>query len=69
MEEEEVMTLQERVAEAQRNSKMEMKCMSERRAQKMMKKKAGDNDDTEESRGVRKRLKGKSKMKFKKRKK
>lgn len=60
------MTLQERVAEAQRNGKMEMKHISEMRARKGVKRRHGDNDDTEESKGVRKRLKGKSKMKFKK---
>ena len=60
------MTLQERVAEAQRNSKMEMKHISEMKGKKGIKRKTDDNDDTEESRGVRKRLKGKSKMKFKK---
>ncbi|KAK6637723.1 hypothetical protein RUM44_008145 [Polyplax serrata] len=64
--EDEVMTLQERVAEAQRNGKMEMKHISEMRARKGVKRRHGDNDDTEESKGVRKRLKGKSKMKFKK---
>jgi len=65
MEEEEVMTLQERVTEAQRNSKMELKAMEE--SGKGRKRKFGDNDgdDMEDSVGVRKRIKGKQKGKKK----
>ncbi|XP_022916654.1 ATP-dependent RNA helicase DDX47 [Onthophagus taurus] len=55
-EEDEVMILQERVAEAQRIAKLEMKDLGEKK-----KRKKGDGDeedDTENSSGVRKRLKG-----------
>ncbi|KAL0271951.1 UNVERIFIED_CONTAM: hypothetical protein PYX00_005099 [Menopon gallinae] len=66
-EEEEVMTLQERVSEALRCSKMEMKDLTERKSKGVKRKmdREGDNDDTEESKGVRKRLKGKFNKKFK----
>ncbi|XP_050514033.1 probable ATP-dependent RNA helicase DDX47 [Diabrotica virgifera virgifera] len=56
-EEDEVMVLQERVAEAQRIAKMEMKDLTDKKGGK--RKKGGDDDDTEEATGVRKRLKGK----------
>ncbi|XP_011312000.1 probable ATP-dependent RNA helicase DDX47 [Fopius arisanus] len=66
-EEEEVMLLQERVAEAQRIVKMEMKDMED--AKKSGKRKKGqnadDDDDTEQSSGVRKRVKSKFKGKRK----
>ncbi|CAG9839661.1 unnamed protein product [Diabrotica balteata] len=55
-EEDEVMVLQERVAEAQRIAKMEMKDITDKKGGK--RKKGGDDDDTEEATGVRKRLKG-----------
>ncbi|XP_072396070.1 ATP-dependent RNA helicase DDX47 [Diabrotica undecimpunctata] len=55
-EEDEVMVLQERVAEAQRIAKMEMKDLTDKKGGK--RKKGGDDDDTEEATGVRKRLKG-----------
>ncbi|XP_056643184.1 ATP-dependent RNA helicase DDX47 [Diorhabda carinulata] len=59
-EEDEVMVLQERVAEAQRIAKMEMKDLSEKKNGKRKKGGGGggDDDDTEEATGVRKRLKG-----------
>ncbi|XP_018322169.1 probable ATP-dependent RNA helicase DDX47 [Agrilus planipennis] len=55
-EEEEVMVLQERVAEAQRIAKMEMKDLTEKKGKK---RKGGgaDDDDVEGAMGVRKRLK------------
>ncbi|XP_018578257.2 probable ATP-dependent RNA helicase DDX47 [Anoplophora glabripennis] len=59
-EEEEVMVLQERVAEAQRIAKMEMRDLTEKKG----KRKNGaddDGDDTEGTTGVRKRLKGRQK--------
>ncbi|XP_011159896.1 probable ATP-dependent RNA helicase DDX47 [Solenopsis invicta] len=63
-EEEEVMLLQERVSEAQRIVKMDMKNIEENK--KSGKRKRGGNnedDDTEQSIGVRKRIKIKSKRK------
>lgn len=60
------MMLQERVAEAQRNGKMEMKDVSDKN-KKGIKRKSGEDDDTEEASGVRKRLRGKLKGKPKKR--
>ncbi|KAL6430925.1 hypothetical protein ACFW04_007012 [Cataglyphis niger] len=63
-EEEEVMLLQERVSEAQRIVKMDMKNIEENK--KSGKRKHGGNnedDDTEQSLGVRKRMKTKSKRK------
>ncbi|XP_052866236.1 probable ATP-dependent RNA helicase DDX47 [Anopheles cruzii] len=61
-EEDEVMALQERVAEAQRTARMEQKDIEERKASKTVKGKRGatagsDDDDTEQFNGVRKRLK------------
>ncbi|XP_063226295.1 probable ATP-dependent RNA helicase DDX47 [Bacillus rossius redtenbacheri] len=59
-EEQEVMILQERVAEAQRSAKMEMKDRDEKKPNgKRKSSNADDNDDMEDSQGVRKRLKGK----------
>nr|XP_033330408.1 probable ATP-dependent RNA helicase DDX47 isoform X1 [Megalopta genalis] len=65
-EEEEVMILQERVAEAQRIAKMQMKDIEESKKSGKRKKGGGDNnedDDTEQSFGFRKRMKGKIKGK------
>jgi ATP-dependent RNA helicase DDX47/RRP3 len=61
-EEEEVMVLTERVSEAQRFAKMEMKEQDDKRrggsgGGKKKRNEDGDADDTEESMGVRKRLK------------
>ncbi|KFB49192.1 AGAP009808-PA-like protein [Anopheles sinensis] len=61
-EEDEVMALQERVAEAQRTARMEQRDIEERKASRAPKgkKRAGgdsDDDDTEQFNGVRKRLK------------
>lgn len=66
--EEEVMLLQERVAEAQRIVKMELKDIEENKKSGKRKKQQGgdDEDDTEQSMGVRKRIKGKNKGKGKK---
>ncbi|XP_031778919.1 probable ATP-dependent RNA helicase DDX47 [Nasonia vitripennis] len=67
-EEQEVMVLQERVAEAQRMVKMEMKDIEENKKSGKRKKRSGDgddDDDTEQSIGVRKRVKGKTKGKGK----
>lgn len=62
-EEDEVMVLQERVAEAQRVAKMEMKDLE---GGKKGKRKGDDDDDTEEAAGFRKRIKpGGKKGKFK----
>ncbi|XP_058060171.1 ATP-dependent RNA helicase DDX47 [Anopheles bellator] len=73
-EEDEVMALQERVAEAQRTARMEQKDIEERKASKTVKGKRGatagsDDDDTEQFNGVRKRLKpnGKGKPKSRRR--
>ncbi|XP_076270260.1 putative ATP-dependent RNA helicase DDX47 [Rhynchophorus ferrugineus] len=56
-EEDEVMALQERVAESQRLAKMEVRDLTEKKGKR---KKGGDDDDddTEGATGVRKRLKG-----------
>jgi len=64
-EEEEVMVLQERVSEAQRVAKMEMKDIETRTSGKGKRKKVGvdDDDDEADSRGVRRRLKGSKKAK------
>lgn len=64
-EEEEVMLLQERVSEAQRIVKMDMKNIEDNKKSGKRKKRGGDNedDDTEQSIGVRKRMKVKSKRK------
>ncbi|XP_019865408.2 probable ATP-dependent RNA helicase DDX47 [Aethina tumida] len=56
-EEEEVMVLQERVAESQRMAKVEMKDLTDKKGGKR-KKVDADDDDTEGASGVRKRLKG-----------
>ena len=57
-EEDEVMALQERVAEAQRTAKLDLKDIDDRKG--MRKKRGGgdDYDDTEEFSGARKRMKG-----------
>ncbi|CAH1108497.1 unnamed protein product [Psylliodes chrysocephalus] len=60
-EEDEVMVLQERVAESQRIAKMEMKDLSDKKGGKRKKGGGDDDDDTEGAIGVRKRLKGKQK--------
>ncbi|CAB3227286.1 unnamed protein product [Arctia plantaginis] len=58
-EESEVMVLQERVAEAQRLTKIEMKELEDKKNTKGRKRGAEDSDDdTEEAAGVRRRLKG-----------
>ncbi|KAL6264899.1 hypothetical protein P5V15_004994 [Pogonomyrmex californicus] len=64
-EENEVMLLQERVSEAQRIVKMDMKNIEENKKSGKRKRGGGDNedDDTEQSIGVRKRMKVKSKRK------
>ncbi|XP_020280937.1 probable ATP-dependent RNA helicase DDX47 [Pseudomyrmex gracilis] len=66
-EEEEVMLLQERVSEAHRIVKMEMKTIEENKKSGKRKRGGGggdiDDDDTEQSLGVRKRIKGKTKRK------
>ncbi|KAG5326536.1 DDX47 helicase, partial [Acromyrmex heyeri] len=63
-EEEEVMLLQERVSEAQRIVKMDMKNMEDNKRSGKRRKRGGDeDDDTEQSIGVRKRIKVKSKRK------
>lgn len=58
-EEEEVLVLQERVAEAQRIAKVEMKDLEEKKGRGKRKRGDGEDDDMEDSRGVRQRLKGK----------
>jgi len=56
-EEQEVMTLVERVAESQRFAKMEVKTLSEKKRDKKGKRRNEDaEEDTEESRGVRQRM-------------
>ncbi|XP_063624432.1 probable ATP-dependent RNA helicase DDX47 isoform X1 [Cydia splendana] len=63
-EESEVMVLQERVAEAQRLTKIEMKELEDKRNTKGRKRGADDDDDdTENAAGVRRRIKGKGKGK------
>uniref|UniRef100_A0A6M2DU01 RNA helicase n=1 Tax=Xenopsylla cheopis TaxID=163159 RepID=A0A6M2DU01_XENCH len=60
-EEEEVLSLQERVSEAQRTSRMELKDIEDRKLSGKKRKggNAGDSDDdTEQAQGVRKRIKG-----------
>ncbi|XP_044253048.1 probable ATP-dependent RNA helicase DDX47 [Tribolium madens] len=57
-EEDEVMVLQERVAESQRLAKMEMKDLTEKKGKRKKNDGGGDDDDTEGATGVRKRLKG-----------
>ncbi|XP_068915880.1 ATP-dependent RNA helicase DDX47 [Tenebrio molitor] len=56
-EEDEVMVLQERVAESQRIAKMEMKDLGDKKG-KRKRGDGGDDDDTEGASGVRKHLKG-----------
>ncbi|XP_046966122.1 probable ATP-dependent RNA helicase DDX47 [Vanessa cardui] len=59
-EESEVMVLQERVAEAQRLTKIEMKELEDKKGGKRGKRGGADSDDdTEEAAGVRRRIKGK----------
>ncbi|XP_067011078.1 ATP-dependent RNA helicase DDX47 [Anabrus simplex] len=59
-EEDEVMSLQERVSEAQRVARMDLKDMEEKKHGKGKRRRdGGDDDDTEEAQGMRKRLKGK----------
>ncbi|XP_047991779.1 probable ATP-dependent RNA helicase DDX47 [Leguminivora glycinivorella] len=59
-EESEVMVLQERVAEAQRLTKIEMKELEDKKSTKGRKRGADDDDDdTENAAGVRRRIKGK----------
>ncbi|XP_045772655.1 probable ATP-dependent RNA helicase DDX47 [Maniola jurtina] len=60
-EENEVMVLQERVAEAQRLTKIEMKELEDKKGSKGKKRGAESDDDTEEAAGVRRRIKGKGK--------
>ncbi|KPJ07031.1 putative ATP-dependent RNA helicase DDX47 [Papilio machaon] len=57
-EESEVMVLQERVAEAQRLTKIEMKELEDKKSQKGKKRGAESDDDTEEAAGVRRRMRG-----------
>ncbi|KAI5637320.1 DEAD/DEAH box helicase domain-containing protein [Phthorimaea operculella] len=67
--ESEVMVLQERVAEAQRLTKIEMKELEDKKNTKGKKRGAADSDDdTEEAAGVRRRIKGKPKHNNKKKK-
>lgn len=58
-EEDEAMMLMERVTEAQRIAKMEVKEKGELKGRSRKSKKDGDDDDTEQSSGVRKILKKK----------
>ncbi|XP_050311179.1 probable ATP-dependent RNA helicase DDX47 [Anthonomus grandis grandis] len=60
-EEDEVMALQERVAESQRIAKMELRDLSEKKGKK--RKGGDDEDDTEGASGVRKRIKAGGKKK------
>merc|ERR1711953_366285 len=57
--EEEVLLLGERVAEASRIAKVELREMEERKGKKGKKRKGGDDQDTEEGMGVSDRLGGK----------
>lgn len=57
-EEAEVMTMEERVAEARRIANMEMKDLGEKKGKKRKGGLGDDDDDTENAVGVRKRLKG-----------
>lgn len=68
-EEQDVMVLQERVAEAQRMVKMELKDIEENKKSGKRKRQSGDgeDDDMEQSIGVRNRVKGKTKGKAKRR--
>lgn len=58
-EEDEVLALQERVSEAQRTAKLELKDIEDRRGQKGKKREGAEEfDDTEQFMGARKRFKG-----------
>ena len=58
-EEDEVLALQERVSEAQRTAKLELKDIEDRKGQRGKKRDgAGEFDDTEQFMGARKRFKG-----------
>ncbi|XP_068633244.1 ATP-dependent RNA helicase DDX47 [Battus philenor] len=57
-EESEVLVLQERVAEAQRLTKIEMKELEDKKSAKGKKRGADSDDDTEEAAGVRRRIRG-----------
>lgn len=58
-EEDEVLALQERVNEAQRTAKLELKDIEDRRGQKGRKREGAEEfDDTEQFMGARKRFKG-----------
>lgn len=59
-EEDEVMALQERVSEAQRTAKLELKDIDDRKGMKAKHKREGatEFDDTEQFMGARKRFKG-----------
>lgn len=68
-EEDEVMALQERVGEAQRTARLEIKDIDDRKGARGKKRGKGgdsDNDDTEQFNGVRKRIKTGGKGKFRK---
>ncbi|KAK5640842.1 hypothetical protein RI129_009389 [Pyrocoelia pectoralis] len=66
IEEDEVMALQERVAESQRVAKMEMKDIIDKKGGKRKKGDDGEEDDTEGATGFRKRLKSNKNRKKKK---
>lgn len=55
-EEDEVMALQERVGEAQRTAKLELKDIEDKRGSKTRIKNFDDDDDTEQFNGARKRI-------------
>lgn len=57
---EEALVLEERVAEASRHAKMEMGRLTEKGEKKGKRKRGHDDDDTEESLGIRKRIGGKN---------
>lgn len=67
-EDSEVMVLQERVAEAQRLTRIELKELEDKKSMKGKKRNADSDDDTEEAAGVRRRIKGKKQTGHKKRK-
>lgn len=59
VEEDEVMALQERVGEAQRTAKLELKDIDDRKGMKSKRREGADEfDDTEQFMGARKRFKG-----------
>lgn len=62
-EEKEVLCLEERVAEARRIAKAEMKDLEEKKGKRKRDRGGGDDDDTEQATGVRKRIKVKNKNK------